>query len=113
MDEFKKLGLGKNIIDSLKNLNFKIPTDIQRETIPTILKGIDVIGNAATGSGKTLAFASGIIEKCIPRKGVQALVLTPTRELVEQISKVIRVFAKNSQINIQEVYGGACDESLR
>jgi ATP-dependent RNA helicase DeaD len=107
MDEFKKLGLGKNIIDSLRNLNFKIPTDIQRETIPTILKGVDVIGNAATGSGKTLAFASGIIEKCIPRKGVQALVLAPTRELVEQISKVIRVFAKNSQINIQEVYGGA------
>jgi ATP-dependent RNA helicase DeaD len=114
MDEFKKLGLGKNIIDSLRNLNFRIPTDIQRETIPTILKGIDVIGNAATGSGKTLAFASGIIENCIPRKGVQAMVLAPTRELVEQISKVMRVFAENSRINIQEVYGGASmDRQIR
>jgi len=114
MEEFRKLGLGKNIIESLKNLNFKIPTNIQKETIPLILKGADVIGNAVTGSGKTLAFASGVIEKSIPRKGVQALVLAPTRELVEQISKVMKVFAKNSKINIQEVYGGASmDNQIR
>lgn len=106
MNEFKNLGLSKEILEVLEEMNFTAPTDIQKETIPLILKGKDVIGNAATGSGKTLAFASGIIEKCVPGEGVQALVMAPTRELAEQIAKVMRTFSKKTSLDVQEVYGG-------
>jgi len=106
MNEFKKLGLSKKITDVLVELGFEKPTDIQEKTIPLIMKGKDLIGNAATGSGKTLAFASGIIEKVAPGDGIQALVLTPTRELADQIAKVMRTFSKNTPLKTQEIYGG-------
>lgn len=106
MEEFKKLGLNKKLLDVLEELKFETPSEIQRETIPLIVDGRDVIGNAATGSGKTLAFTSGIIKKVTPKKGIQALVLTPTRELAEQVAKVIRMFSKKIPLTIQEVYGG-------
>ncbi len=106
MSEFRNLGLSKEILEVLEEMNFDVPTDIQKESIPLILKGKDVIGNAATGSGKTLAFASGIIEKCVAGEGVQALVMAPTRELAEQIAKVMRIFSKKTSLNVQEVYGG-------
>ena len=110
MKEFKELGLSKKVVSILEKLNFESPTDIQKETIPHILKGKDVIGNASTGSGKTLAFASGLIEKTIPGKGIQALVLAPTRELADQIAKVTRTFAKNTDLKIVEIYGGVSFE---
>ena len=106
MNEFKELGLSKKLTEVLEELRFKIPTEIQEKTIPMILKGQDIIGNAATGSGKTLAFASAIIENVIPGKGIQALVLTPTRELAEQVSKVMKIFAKKTSLKIIPVYGG-------
>ena len=106
MNVFEKLGLNKKITEVLKELGYTVPTDIQEKTIPLILKGNDVIGNAFTGSGKTLAFASGVIENSIPGKGVQSLILAPTRELAEQITKVMRVFAKNYSLRIIEIYGG-------
>ena len=104
MNEFKKLGLNWKILKVLEEMKFTVPTEIQKATIPLILEGKDVIGNAATGSGKTLAFASGIIEKIVPGNGVQALVLAPTRELAEQITKVTRNFAKNTELRILDVY---------
>ena len=106
MNEFEKLGLSKELIEVIRDLDFKTPSEIQKRTIPLILEGKDVIGNAATGSGKTLAFASGIIDKVDPNKGIQALVLTPTRELAVQIAKVITTFSKNTPFKIQEIYGG-------
>jgi ATP-dependent RNA helicase DeaD len=106
MNEFKELGLSKKIIDVLEELKFTKPSEIQQKTIPHILKGKDIIGTASTGSGKTLAFASGIIESCISGNGIQSLILTPTRELTEQIAKVIRNFAKNTDLKTAEVYGG-------
>lgn len=106
MNKFEELGLNKKVVEVLEELRFKEPSEIQKKTIPLVLKGKDVIGNAATGSGKTLAFASGIIEKSVPGKGIQAIVLTPTRELADQISKVMRVFAKNMSLIVQEIYGG-------
>lgn len=111
MNEFKKIGLAGKIVDILEELQFETPTEIQKKTIPLIMEGKDVIGNAATGSGKTLAFASGIIEKAIPGKGIQALVLTPTRELADQISKVIRSFSKKTSLVTQEIYGGVSLEN--
>ena len=106
MNEFKKLGINKKVIDVLEELKFKEPTEIQKRTIPLILEGKDVIGNAATGSGKTFAFSSGIFHKVESGKGIQALVLTPTRELAEQIAKVIRNFSKNTGLKVKEIYGG-------
>src|SRR3989344_3876439 len=106
MNEFKKLGLSEKVLSKLGGMKFDIPTDIQRETIPLILKGKDVIGNAATGSGKTFAFVSGILEKTEPWRGIQALVLTPTRELADQIAKVTKEFSKNFDLRSIEIYGG-------
>lgn len=106
MNEFEELGLTKELLNVLEEMNFKTPSEIQKKTIPLILEGKDVIGNAATGSGKTLAFAAGIIAHCVPGQGVQALVLTPTRELAEQITKVTKNFSKKSGLRIQDVYGG-------
>jgi len=106
MNEFKKLGLSEKVLSILGGMKFDIPTDIQRETIPLILKGKDIIGNAATGSGKTFAFVSGILEKTEPWRGIQALVLTPTRELADQIAKVTKEFSKNFDLRSIEIYGG-------
>jgi len=106
MKTFKELGLNKKILDVITELEFKEPSEIQDKTIPLILDGKDVIGNASTGSGKTLAFASGIIQSAVPGKGIQALVLTPTRELAEQIANVIRDFSKNTDLKTVEIFGG-------
>ncbi|MAG38216.1 ATP-dependent RNA helicase [Candidatus Pacearchaeota archaeon] len=106
MDKFKEFGLSEKVLSVLRDMKFDTPTDIQKETIPLILKGKDVIGNAATGSGKTFAFVSGILEKTEPWKGVQALVLTPTRELADQIFRVTKEFSKNFDLRSIEIYGG-------
>lgn len=110
MEEFKKLGLGKALLQIIEDLKFEEPTEIQEKTIPPILRGEDVIGKSATGSGKTLAFGSGIIENTIKGKGVQALILTPTRELAEQVARSIRLFSKYHELSVLEVYGGVSIE---
>ncbi|MDP3882289.1 MAG: DEAD/DEAH box helicase [Nanoarchaeota archaeon] len=104
--KFKELGLNNKILKVIEELKFKEPSEIQEKSIPTILQGKDVIGKSATGSGKTLAFAAGIIEKIQAGKGIQALILTPTRELAEQVSKSFKLFSKYYQANVLEVYGG-------
>ena len=81
MEKFTKLGLSKELTDVLKQLGFTEPSEIQEKAIPLVLKGKDIIGGSATGSGKTLVFASTIIENLTPSKKIQALILTPTREL--------------------------------
>ncbi|MBW3002824.1 DEAD/DEAH box helicase [Candidatus Woesearchaeota archaeon] len=91
---------------SIKDLGFTNPTQIQGRSIPHIIKGKDVIGESATGSGKTLAFGCGIIEQVSPGKGLQALILTPTRELTEQVKGVITQLAKTKRLNILSIYGG-------
>jgi len=106
MEEFSKLGLGKGIVETLREHKFDSPTPIQAKSIPLIYQGKDVIGQAATGSGKTLAFGSAIIEKVRKGKGVQALIMTPTRELAEQVSEAMKRFSKEYEISITEIYGG-------
>jgi ATP-dependent RNA helicase DeaD len=105
MKKFIELGLNKEILKEIEKLRITIPTKIQEDTIPLILEGKDIIGESATGSGKTLAFASGIIENSERGKGIQALVLTPTRELAEQVKKAIISFSKD-KLKITSVYGG-------
>ncbi len=103
---FKALGVIKPILDAIKEQYFDTPTEIQIKTIPLILKGRDVIGGSRTGSGKTFAFSCGIIKNTIPKKGIQSLVLVPTRELAEQVADALESFAKYKKINIVKVYGG-------
>jgi ATP-dependent RNA helicase DeaD len=90
----------------LKEMNFEAPTEIQEKAIPLVVDGKDVIGGAATGSGKTLAFGAGILENVEKGKGVQALVMTPTRELAEQVADSLEQFGKYVKLNIVKVYGG-------
>jgi len=103
---FEKFGLSKELSEAIKRLGFNKPTLIQKKSIPYIIKGRDVIGESATGSGKTLAFGCGIIERVVAKKGLQALILTPTRELAEQVKNSIKTFAHNKHLNIITVYGG-------
>lgn len=106
MEKFVKLGLSKEIVESLKNLGFKEPSEIQEKTIPLALKGKDIIGGSATGSGKTLAFSSPIIENIKPFGKTQALILTPTRELADQIVISMKNFSKHKKVEITSIYGG-------
>ncbi|MBI2004274.1 DEAD/DEAH box helicase [Candidatus Pacearchaeota archaeon] len=111
MEKFKQLGLSQEILNALSYAGFKEPSEIQEKTIPLALAGKDIIGGSATGSGKTLVFACPIIENLIPNKNAQALILTPTRELAEQVADSIRKFARNKKLKVLAIYGGVNIES--
>jgi ATP-dependent RNA helicase DeaD len=111
MEKFAKLGLSRELTDVLKQHGFSEPSEIQEKTIPLALSGRDIIGGSATGSGKTLAFASAILENLKKSNEIQALILTPTRELAEQVATSIRNFGKNKKLNVLAVYGGVRIES--
>jgi len=106
MEKFRKLGIIEPILESIQEQKFEVPSEIQEKSIPLILGWKDVIAQAATGSGKTLAFAAGIIKNVEKGKGVQALVLTPTRELAEQVSIVLQKFSRYNPLRITAIYGG-------
>ncbi len=104
--KFEELAIDHNILKVIQELGFTGPTEIQEKAIPLIKQGHDVIGESATGSGKTLAFAVQLIEKAEPGKGVQGLVLVPTRELCEQVYKEIKRFSKYKHLTTAAIYGG-------
>lgn len=106
MSTFSELGLRESFVRTLEHHKITEPTEIQRKTIPLALEGKDVIGCSATGSGKTLAFGAHLIQQLEPGKGIQALILTPTRELAEQVSKSMRMFAYDTKLQVAVVYGG-------
>lgn len=106
MNNFKKLGLSNAVLKSINEHGFENPSAIQEKSIPLILAGEDVIAGSATGSGKTLAFASGILQNSVKGKGIQALILTPTRELAEQVANTFRDFSKYDPLKIVSIYGG-------
>ena len=105
---FAHFGLSDKILKAVKELGYETPSAIQEQTIPLILEGRDIIGQAQTGTGKTAAFSLPLLEKIDPKsKKVQALVLAPTRELAIQVAEAIHSYAKNiGQIRILPVYGG-------
>lgn len=112
--KFADLGLEKDILAVLKQKGFKEPTEIQEKAIPLTLEGKDIIGGSATGSGKTLAFASSIIQNLKPNGNVQAVVLTPTRELAEQVADSFKLFSKLKGLKIEKIYGGVgIDQQIR
>ena len=106
MDSFQNFKLSEQLMNAIKRLGFKKATLIQKDTIPLILEGKDIIGESATGSGKTLAFGTGIIENTIKGKGIQAIVLVPTRELAEQVKEEIIKLSYKKDLVITAIYGG-------
>jgi len=108
MAAFKELGLSEPILDALSHLGYDQPTPIQEQTIPLLLEGRDVIGQAQTGTGKTAAFGLPLIEYVDPSsEDVEALVLTPTRELCIQVTQALRAYGSKKGVDIVAVFGGA------
>lgn len=106
MEQFRKLGIIDPVIKVIEEQRFEAPTEIQVKAIPSVIAGRDVIAQSATGSGKTLVFGSGIIQNCERGGGLQALIVTPTRELAEQNTKALRMFSKHKPLRVISVYGG-------
>lgn len=106
---FAALGLRAEIVETLTALGYEAPTPIQERTIPLMLSGRDLIGQAQTGTGKTAAFSLPILQKIDPKlRDTQALILTPTRELAMQVADAIHTYsAKLGPISVLPVYGGA------
>lgn len=104
--KFEELNLKPLTLKKIKEEGFLEPTEIQEKCIPEIKKGRDVVGQAMTGSGKTVAFSIPIIEAVTPGKGVQALILTPTRELCVQVSETFQKFGRDMHVNATAIYGG-------
>ena len=108
MATFSELGLSGPILESLKHLGYEQPTPIQEQAIPELLAGRDVIGQAQTGTGKTAAFGLPLLEYVDPEDPeVQALVLTPTRELCIQVTQAIRAYGERKGVEVVAVFGGA------
>jgi ATP-dependent RNA helicase DeaD len=105
---FAELGLSESTLQALKDVGYESPSPIQQEAIPSMLEGRDVIGQAQTGTGKTAAFGLPIMEYIDAEdKSVQALVLTPTRELCIQVTQALRTYGAQGGIDVVAVFGGA------
>ncbi|MEY4505258.1 MAG: hypothetical protein RL154_1555 [Pseudomonadota bacterium] len=105
---FEDLGIKDSLLQAVKEAGFTEPSPIQAQAIPIIMEGKDLIGQAQTGTGKTAAFGLGIMHQIdtIPEDGVQALILTPTRELCTQVSDELYRLGRLSGIRTVAVYGG-------
>ncbi|MEZ4500968.1 MAG: DEAD/DEAH box helicase [Thermomicrobiales bacterium] len=104
---FADLGLSEALLKSLRDVGYEAPSPIQEITIPAMLRGVDVIAQAQTGSGKTAAFGLPIIEELDGRdRNVQALILTPTRELAIQVAEALHKYGKHKHIETLPIYGG-------
>ncbi|HIK43702.1 MAG TPA: DEAD/DEAH box helicase [Leptolyngbyaceae cyanobacterium M65_K2018_010] len=108
---FTSLGLSAARVGHLESLGYHEPTAIQAETIPHLLSGRDLIGQAQTGTGKTAAFSLPLLEQVDSNNpAVQALVLTPTRELAIQVCQAMRSYRLNGRPKILALYGGQAIE---
>jgi len=106
MSNFSDFSLDSSIIKAIHDMGFEEPSPIQASCIPVILEGTDVIGQAQTGTGKTAAFGIPVIEKVTSAPHVQALILTPTRELAIQVSGELKKISKYKRIRTLPIYGG-------
>lgn len=105
--DFEKLNLDKKIIQAINSMGFEEPTPIQSHTIPIALRGKDLIGRAQTGTGKTAAYGIPLVEKCNAESfGVQALVITPTRELAIQVAEELNRIGQYKEVKSLPIYGG-------
>src|SRR5919205_3565820 len=108
MTTFADLGLSEPLLAALRDVGYEAPSPIQEQTIPLLLEGRDVIGQAQTGTGKTAAFGLPMLEYVDPEDpDVQALVLTPTRELCIQVTQALRAYGERRKVDVVAVFGGA------
>ena len=108
MTTFKELGLSEPVLAALREVGYETPSPIQEQAIPPLLAGRDVIGQAQTGTGKTAAFGLPMMEYIDPEENVvQALVLTPTRELCIQVTQALRAYGSTRGVDVVAVFGGA------
>ena len=113
MKSFQELALRPELASALMKGNFTTPTPIQAQAIPLALNGHDILGLAQTGTGKTLAFGVPIIEATLNIQGkpapktTKALILAPTRELVNQITHTLKSLTERMKIRVNTVVGGA------
>jgi ATP-dependent RNA helicase DeaD len=118
-DGFSGLGLTDALVKSVAVLGYEEATPIQREAIPVLLTGRDIIGQAGTGTGKTAAFALPLLHRLIEtpasKKGaVRAMILVPTRELAMQVAEAVHKYAKQTTLTVVPLYGGApMDQQIR
>jgi ATP-dependent RNA helicase DeaD len=110
VDGFAALGLAPALVAAVGSLGYEEPTAIQRETIPALLAGRDLLGQAATGTGKTAAFALPLLQR-IARAGgepraVRGLILVPTRELAMQVAEAVHSYGRTSGVSVLPIYGG-------
>jgi ATP-dependent RNA helicase DeaD len=116
IERFKQLGLSEEVIEAISRKGFEEPTPIQTLTIPVMLRDdTNIIVQAQTGTGKTAAFGLPLIEMIEPKqRSVQAMIVTPTRELAIQVSEEINSLKGNTGIQVIPVYGGqSIDQQLR
>jgi ATP-dependent RNA helicase DeaD len=107
---FASLGLRPELLSTLSALGYEEPTPIQATTIPVLVGGSDLLGQAATGTGKTAAFALPILEVLDPQlrgRGPGALILVPTRELALQVSQAFHSYGRELGARLVAIYGGA------
>ncbi|DAB30419.1 MAG TPA: DEAD/DEAH box helicase [Sulfurimonas sp. UBA12504] len=104
---FDDLGLKKEILRSIKDAGFSVPSPIQAQAIPFVLAGRDMVGQAHTGTGKTAAFGLPAINNMHLKGGVEVLVITPTRELSTQVSDELFKYGRNMGIKTVTIYGGS------
>ena len=104
---FSDLPISREVYQAIENLGWETPTPIQALALPALLNGEDVVGLAQTGSGKTAAFGIPLIERVdTRRRGIQALVLVPTRELATQVAAEMTRLSRNTPLRILTVFGG-------
>ncbi|MEI7510797.1 MAG: DEAD/DEAH box helicase [Candidatus Peregrinibacteria bacterium] len=103
---FQDLGLKESLLKSVTEMGFTEPSPIQKEAIPIILQGRDIIAQAHTGTGKTAAFGLPCLHNMTRKGGVEILVITPTRELANQVSDELFTLGKNDAMRTVAIYGG-------
>ena len=108
---FSDLGLSDAVVRAVKGIGYESASPIQAATIPAMLEGADILGQAQTGTGKTAAFALPILHRLrdrrpTPKRACRALVLSPTRELASQIAESFRTYGRHLGLRVATVFGG-------
>lgn len=116
MSSFSELGLSESIVRAVTEHGYTVPTPIQLQAIPAVIKGGDLLAGAQTGTGKTAGFTLPILERLskgtqapknkVDRRPIRALVLTPTRELAAQVEESVRTYGKYTSLNSGVIFGG-------
>ncbi len=104
---FQTLGLSETCVEHLDSIGFTTPTEIQTKAIPALLEGRDMVGQSQTGTGKTAAYSLPLLERIdLQQKGVQGLILAPTRELAQQVTQSLKEFSTERRMWVLTVCGG-------